>query len=259
MNKVSINGESISLSLSLISEQIIEEAYTSHGKMGHFPVWFTKTLKPAVSFMTIIAVLFSFFLFTNSNYITGKGILVVQAYALNAESVDDMIESKLIEGIELPYEYGWSPTSSIVPGLPLKFSVPEYSNVTMLITVDGGQFILWKRTDSIREAMVLGQNFSINNEETIYWQNYTINNNEVFLYENDTAYAYVTIYSDENIIGYAVIEISTTSSPCTVPRYFAKIIQSVSYPLQNGVYQNITQDYINEQFNTAKNNRYYQK
>ena len=84
------------------------------------------------------------------------------------------------------------------------------------------------------------------------------NTNNV-LYNLYSGNKYFISNEDENIIGYAVIEISTTSSPCTVPRYFAKIIQSVSYPLQNGVYQNITQDYINEQFNTAKNNRYYQK
>lgn len=251
MIKENLNGESISLSLSLLSKQIIEEAHTSHGKNRYFPLRFPNTFKTAVCILIVIAIFFSNF-FTDGNFTAGKGILVVHAYAQNVESVDKMVECKLIEGIELPYEYGWAPTSSIFPGLPLKFYVPEYSNVTMQITVNGGQFISWERHDSIRETMILGQKFSIKNEETIYWQDYTINNNEVSLYENNTAFVHVTIYSNENIIGYAVIEISTTSNPNTLPRYFGKIVQSLSFPPQNGVYQNITQEYINEQFKSAK-------
>lgn len=111
----------------------------------------------------------------NSDIITGPGLLTVTAYASStSENIELFEEYNMQENITLPYEYGWAITTSVVPGLPLKFSVPEYSKATIEISVSGGQFISWEKStgDTVRDTNVLGQSFVIPNNSTIYWQNY---------------------------------------------------------------------------------------
>ena len=157
----------------------------------------------------------------NSDIITGPGLLTVTAYASStSENIELFEEYNMQENITLPYEYGWAITTSVVPGLPLKFSVPEYSKATIEISVSGGQFISWEKStgDTVRDTNVLRQSFVIPNNSTIYWQNYVKNADVIQQFTDDIAYVDVVLYDDTAIIGYAVIGIYSVNNENTVPR-----------------------------------------
>ena len=193
----------------------------------------------------------------NSDIITGPGLLTVTAYASStSENIELFEEYNMQENITLPYEYGWAITTSVVPGLPLKFSVPEYSKATIEISVSGGQFISWEKStgDTVRDTNVLGQSFVIPNNSTIYWQNYVKNADAIQQFTDDIAYVDVVLYDDTAIIGYAVIGIYSVNNENTVPRYVANILKTVSFPDDNGKHQNVSKDYVDKQLAAAKEN-----
>jgi hypothetical protein len=60
-----------------------------------------------------------------------------------------------------------------------------------------------------------------------------------------TAYINIVIQEEENIVGYAVVEISTNdleNEPAQT--YSIKLLKSISFPKVNGEYQKITVEYV---------------
>ena len=112
--------------------------------------------------------------------ITAPGVIKVYAYDLSSGTdISGMTYQELEKGVELPYEFGWHITTNVVPGLPIKLSMPEDifegAKITFEVTVNGGEFFreLGKEYgEYVFGPAYLGQKFLIENDQIIYWHCY---------------------------------------------------------------------------------------
>ncbi len=169
--------------------------------------------------------------------VIAPGFLTVTAYAASSDE-----EITMQEGIELPTDYKWSLAMSSRPGLPLKLSVTEYDDLSFEVSVDGGTLLLWEGN----KITYLGSSFNTGNDTTVYWTNLSqTGENDFERYMGTTAYINIVIHEEENIVGYAVVEISTNdleNEPAQT--YSIKLLKSISFPKVNGEYQKITAEYV---------------
>ena len=169
--------------------------------------------------------------------VIAPGFLTVTAYAASSGE-----EITMQEGIELPTDYKWSLAMSSRPGLPLKLSATEYDDLSFEVSVDGGTLLLWEGN----KITYLGSSFNTGNDTTVYWTNLSqTGENDFERYMGTTAYINIVIHEEENIIGYAVVEISTNdleNEPAQT--YSIKLLKSISFPKVNGEYQKITAEYV---------------
>ena len=169
--------------------------------------------------------------------VIAPGFLTVTAYAASSDE-----EITMQEGIELPTDYKWSLAMSSRPGLPLKLSVTEYDDLSFEVSVDGGTLLLWEGN----KITYLGSSFNTGNDPTVYWTNLSqTGENDFERYMGTTAYINIVIHEEENIVGYAVVEISTNdleNEPAQT--YSIKLLKSISFPKVNGEYQKITAEYV---------------
>ena len=169
--------------------------------------------------------------------VIAPGFLTVTAYAASSDE-----EITMQEGIELPTDYKWSLAMSSRPGLPLKLSVTEYDDLSFEVSVDGGTLLFWEGN----KITYLGSSFNTGNDTTVYWTNLSqTGENDFERYMGTTAYINIVIHEEENIVGYAVVEISTNdleNEPAQT--YSIKLLKSISFPKVNGEYQKITAEYV---------------
>ena len=169
--------------------------------------------------------------------VIAPGFLTVTAYAASSDE-----EITMQEGIELPTDYKWSLAMSSRPGLPLKLSATEYDDLSFEVSVDGGTLLLWEGN----KITYLGSSFNTGNDTTVYWTNLSqTGENDFERYMGTTAYINIVIHEEENIVGYAVVEISTNdleNEPAQT--YSIKLLKSISFPKVNGEYQKITVEYV---------------
>ena len=169
--------------------------------------------------------------------VIAPGFLTVTAYAASSGE-----EITMQEGIELPTDYKWSLAMSSRPGLPLKLSATEYDDLSFEVSVDGGTLLLWEGN----KITYLGSSFNTGNDTTVYWTNLSRTGESDFeRYMGTTAYINIVIHEEENIVGYAVVEISTNdleNEPAQT--YSIKLLKSISFPKVNGEYQKITAEYV---------------
>ena len=72
-------------------------------------------------------------------------------------------------------------------------------------------------------------------------------------YAANKVYADMVVRDGDNIIGYAVIKIYTHDPEDQHVRTFgAVLLQSVSFPLVNSEYQNVTEEYVKSQIEQIK-------
>ena len=169
--------------------------------------------------------------------VIAPGFLTVTAYAASSDE-----EITMQEGIELPTDYKWSLAMSSRPGLPLKLSTTEYDDLSFEVSVDGGTLLFWEGN----KITYLGSSFNTGNDTTVYWTNLSqTGENDFERYMGTTAYINIVIHEEENIVGYAVVEISTNdleNEPAQT--YSIKLLKSISFPKVNGEYQKITAEYV---------------
>lgn len=200
------------------------------------------------------------------NYVTGPGLLSIRAYALDEKEISEVNSTVLEEGVELPWEYVWSPAINIVRGLPIKLDFPtdgyEDAKITLEISTSGGSFYgePVRCQDPITKEyywsdnLYLGSNFTISNNCTLYWGIFSATYNSAeqkYTPGGDLArgssYLDIIIRADDMIIGYAVVEIYELPQD-EAPKfsYKARVIDMVSFPKVDGAYQPITRRYINK-------------
>lgn len=228
----------------------------------------------------VVAILLAALLWpaSDENYVTGPGLLVVRAYAVDEDNITDANSTILKEGVELPFEYYWCPAMSVGPsGVPLKFSLSEEEypdkSITFEIFLDGGSFLQpnpdfdwrdyinlpeWTEPD-IPANFELSGHFTVENNEVLYWQPRTyvkdpITNETIdsFLPDGPSFYADIIIRADDHIVGYAVVEFFQYDrkpySEGGIPSYSACVLVTASFPKVEGEYQNISTDYMSRLF-----------
>ncbi len=233
-----MNTKKFSEAMGEIDDKYVEEAirYRATKKVkGLSSKWIKRGAIAACLCVALVAgVLFKT---SAPDVVIASGFLAVTAYAASSDE-----EITMQEGIELPTDYKWSLAMSSRPGLPLKLSVTEYDDLSFEVSVDGGTLLLWEGN----KITYLGSSFNTGNDTTVYWTSLSqTGENDFERYMGTTAYINIVIHEEENIIGYAVVEISTNdleNEPAQT--YSIKLLKSISFPKVNGEYQKITAEYV---------------
>jgi hypothetical protein len=210
------------------------------------------------------------------SYVTAPGLLVVRAYAVNNPIISEENSMILEEGVTLPWEYGYdSGTNVVAHGMPLFLSVSQdiyegmeitfecfvsgaylYQDVDLLIDENGAidGFHYWSTS-------YLGNHCKINTNHTIYWSPYDrkfdYDKREVISvpgrFQEDRDFVDIIIRADDYIVGYAVIEIFADpeysgNRPGCNDRYYARLLETVSFPPVEGKWQDISKAYVKGEF-----------
>ncbi|MBQ8579686.1 MAG: hypothetical protein IJ448_03220 [Oscillospiraceae bacterium] len=199
---------------------------------------------------------------SEENYITGPGLLSIRAYALDEREISEANSTVLKEGVELPWNYAWSPGINVVRGLPIQLDFPDEcfddAIITLQISTTGGSFYgePVRYLDPISQKYgftdhpLLGSSFSAANHSKIYWfmnSGYYDPNTQKYVFSDDIArgssYVDIVIQADGQIVGYAVVEVYELSLS-----YKARVVEMASFPKIDGEYQFVTMDYMSKLF-----------
>ncbi len=149
--------------------------------------------------------------------ITCFGFFLGCSTSIKEQAVSDIIEL-----------HTWHFTSGVRNNA---IKVQHTDNTIFECTVDKGYLVI-----SNDES---GKNVLIESGETIYWTPY---DDELATWI-DLAYVKIILKNEDNIIGYAIIEIK--QNPNSGLNYHAEILKSIVFPKINGQYQFITDEYVN--------------
>lgn len=153
------------------------------------------------------------------------GYTKISATATAIENMEGIEAMEEIEGmIELDT---WFFTSG-VPNNAIKVKYPNHLNENAVFEclVDEGDF--WFQNQYVKNA-------TLNPEDTIYWHP------EDSVDGTEQAFIDIVLKVDNNIIGYAVIEVLQTDSSV---EYSARLLKSAVFPKVDEKYQNITETQV---------------
>ena len=256
-----MTSEELCAALGGLPDALILEAMESGQRAGEKVIPWKRLIACAAVLAVIIGALLWHDVI-HSGVVEADGILTIKAYA--ADGVTSTIMEK---GIELPFAFGWNSGLSSIPGLPLTLSIdannyPD-SKITFDICVEDGSFIKndshWiscspsQNIELFKNDQPLGKSFVIDNQSTIFWTNHEISQNYNAVsgyFKGDKTYVDIIIKADDHIIGYAVIKIY-----CAIPaalHYQASVVETISYPLLDGKYQNIRLSDVQAAMNKRK-------
>ena len=201
--------------------------------------------------------------------VAGTGLFTITAYAQTpGENGEQWEECELVEGVELLSD-SWSELMSSLPGIPFRLSCEAFPDATFELTVDGGEFLLWPCYDlSVEDGVLvfhpiqvdgpsmvyLGSACTAQNGDTLYWQNWMLSVHsgdglpEIFY--GRQAYIDIVVRDGSHIIGYAVIKLYRPDEGSV--QYCSALLKSVSFPLVDGSYQDVTEDYVQTQLQQIK-------
>ena len=248
-----MNAKKFSDAMSEIDNKYVEEAVMYGAAQKTKRPLFKRIMRGAIAACLCVALAVGIFFKTPvpentaSHIVTKPGFLTVAAYA--ASSGEEIV---MQEGIELPLNYDWNPAMSSRPGLPLTLSAADYQDVIFEVSADGGELLLWEGG----EIIPVSSPFKAENYTTIYWTAlYQTDNGSVDLYTGNRAYINIMLYEGNNIVGYAVVEIRTEDAFDAAEQtymYYAKLLESVSFPKVDGNYQQITDEYVESEIERIK-------
>lgn len=192
----------------------------------------------------------------DEEYVTAPGGLTIRAYALNEDEISEMNSITLEEGVELPWNYGWSSGINVVRGLPIKLDFQNNdflgADISLDIYVDQGSFYCSKPSPYNHEASDiigyyyenLGRDFTVPNGTTLYWVDFYSQSGEM---ASGDLYVDIIVREGNIIVGYAVLKIFEVEHHV----FFAQALEIVSYPKVDGAYQNIPRKYVKRQIENA--------
>lgn len=157
-----------------------------------------------------------------------------------------IIEADRFDGIEFPWNHGWSLAVSVVPGLPIHFT-DERPAHTLTVTSDAGRLI--ERGSASTPHVVLDQPVEIKAGETIYWQ---MIDQQSLEQKDDVHFVDVVIREQNHIVDYAVIKIAARTSEMGGKVYDASIVKNAEFPKVDGEYQAVSEEYVNKRISEAK-------
>lgn len=172
--------------------------------------------------------------------VTASGSLTITAHAAPLDG-----GLTVQEGVGFPLDEDWSPFMSSLPGLPLRLTDAGHPDATFEVSAEGGTLLLW----SGDEITYPGSPYIAGNGSTVYWASRSQSRESG---PAGDAYIDIVIREEANIIGYAVIQIYTEDAGDGLQNYYAKLLESVSFPLVDGKYQRITSGYVASELERIK-------
>lgn len=171
-------------------------------------------------------------------------------------------------------DYPWSNGGySHAWGMPIMLSIEHDSltdrDVVWELTVQDGEFYLDSDAvaDQITEEIswvelaYLGSHFTVKNGTSIQWINdYLVFDDDASTksYHGASTYVDAVIRADGHIVGYIVLEIAGLPNPLEgyeydlYALYEPVVVDAEFYPMVNGEFQNVTEEYIDWQIRKAK-------
>lgn len=176
--------------------------------------------------------------------VTASGSLTITAHAAPLDG-----GLTVQEGVGFPLDEDWSPFMSSLPGLPLRLTDAGHPDATFEVSAEGGTLLLW----SGDEITYPGSPYIAGNGSTVYWASRSQSRESgPGTRPAGDAYIDIVIREEANIIGYAVIQIYTEDAGDGLQNYYAKLLESVSFPLVDGKYQRITSGYVASELERIK-------
>lgn len=247
------------------SEEVKRKVLNMTGEEKPAARWNGKTIALRLgSLAAAVAVLLTVLFWpreTEDGFVTAPGILKVYGYDINTgTSIDDM-EMRELEEFVTSVGF-WSPVMSSMRGLPLKFQVEDDTlegvDITFHIRVNGGEFhgdpFLDKYKENpedlfgTSESTFLGDDFVIENGETIDWQ--IITRDWLAVIETDGGvFVEAVIWGDGYVLGYVVIKIAEVPDSSF---YAATKLKAEYYQKMDGQYQSITEEEVRQEIENCK-------
>lgn len=241
-------GKNLSEALSDISEGKIQEAADVYRKKKRTrSVWVRVAAAAAMAVLVLTAVFAPWQ--REGELVTAPGVLKVYAYdVIDGTEIKNVVGNELPDGVEcLPSI--WNPAMSSSRGLPFSFEVSDdyYAGMTITydINVNCGRF--WYEENM--ECVELGTSFSLENNRKIYWDSVGVKSAKEAMSEDGGIFADVIIRADEQIVGYALLEIGYSEDPWL---YFPAWCETICFPMINGELQNVSEEYVTEQMELCK-------
>lgn len=210
-------------------------------------------VRRAVACAAVLALLLTMFFWPgeveteDGKIIAAPGILRVYATDLENPDLEELEKYELKEGIG---GYGsYIPYSNLTRGIPLLFQIPDgyfgEAEVTFSISADYG----WFNDGGNGSEKAL----AVKNGDRVWWTSGALSEVQEIVDENGRFYGYVILYTEDMIVGYGVIDFYYFQPEDDVPPVFSAIgFSTVCFPLVDGKFQNVTEEYVWEQIEEYK-------
>lgn len=241
-------GEELSRALSDISDDKIEEA------AGIVPTSRKHIWLRVVAAAAVLVLVMTWLLWPGNpdapeddGVIKAPGMLKVYAYDLSSgEDIEDCKSFVLEEGDETKHIGWWDPSvGRATIGLPIRLELDDQyfaeHEVVFDVKLEYGNF-----RDKRKQS--LGKQFTVKSGETIYWTKYEQGTTDRTM--GEATYVDITIKADGHIVGYTVIKIVRLRPEFSI--YTAYLVKNVTFPLYEGEFQQITEEYVIEQMEKAR-------
>ena len=154
------------------------------------------------------------------------GVVLIMMFSFAACAYKEFVEERTENMIEL---HTWFFTSGLLNNAIKVKNSDE--NAIFACSVDKGCF-------GAKNNAQAKKNLIIKSGETVYWSAFDLDTESKIM----QAYVEIIVNVDDNIIGYAVIEINIIKENSL--DYSANIIKSVLFPKIGGQYQNVSREHV---------------
>lgn len=276
-----MSGKTISQALGSITDANLESAmYVYARKRKSRMLWRSICAAAAVLAILLTAALWPS---AEESYVTGPGLLVVRAYALDEDANTPIEEVILEEGVKFISNGHYDPKVSLRQHFPFSFSVDNtlYSGmeITLEVTTDAGifynndplapPFSSSSTPDIVQTSLrYYGQHFTVDIDKKIYWEPWgfdyaywqeqiaqgNLDHESTYkphLFEKNPSFIDVIIRANDYIIGYCVLEIRETNgiTGWEAENFCFEVLAMTSFPEIDGRWQKVTLKYVQEQIN----------
>ena len=178
-------------------------------------------------------------------FFAAPGILKVYGSSKVDATEEELKQYEMTDGIG-SYGEGITHGGGASKGISLLFRFPEdyfgEAKISFVVSTDYGHFLT---TDRISQETVVVENGSI-----IWWRHGRVE--EVEKNKKGRFYVNVIIYADERAVGYGIIDFCYGLNNLNVPIFWTTGFTTVCYPLIDGEYQDVTEEYLWEQIEAHK-------
>lgn len=207
--------------------------------------------------------------------VTAPGILRVYGCELEGKTAEELAEFEIVKG-DMPYtKSNWCFIMSTAPGVYLSMQISEDffpdCDITIDARADYGELTFYDLEDG--QEVDRGKNKTVENGKTLVWTGRELlkflgsEGVESYADELDKfgpVYVQLIAKADDHIVGYAVFRVVHTkplehidteeelSAWESIPIFGLELIESQSYPMIDGEFQKVTEEYIFRQIELCK-------
>lgn len=200
------------------------------------------------------------------DFVTMPG--VVKAYAYEVKDEENVDFSKLeefafVENQMKPGQNMWNPLTNYELAITPVVSEDDLQDYRITFEVSTeygllvGNYHNREKYKSYADAE-MGKRANIENGETLYWEGHELNPDGESRYKGiepgeNTIYVELIIKADKHIIGYAIFEIVPVDG-WGENAYTAVLVHSVYYPIVDGQFQTISEEFVRQEIENYKVN-----